>query len=134
MIQDILNTPEKLVVNGKDYFIEYNHNSIGIIEISTNKSIYNIYELIMVKNNLPFLDTIELVCGGLLKHHTSREIEEVREYMLKTPSFWQTNNDAILTAFAKMMMPPEVLKILQDLEKPQEVKKKTAKKRKNTTG
>ena len=123
-IQDILNKPETIKIDGNEYKLEYDHKALGMVELQTNKSIYKIYDLIFKDNNLMFLDSVEVVCGGLLKHHTEKEITEARTYMLQNPSFWNSNNDAILTAFAKVMMPPEIFNAIKPQEATNEAEKK----------
>lgn len=133
-IEDIFNVPEKLVIDGKEYDFEFDNKSFATLETLTQKGTFKIRELLL-DNNLTLNESIELVCCGLIKHYKANEISVVRDILQKTPSVWASNNDAILKAFLKPLMPPEVYLKMEEVkeklrkltEQPEEKKKKPKK-------
>jgi len=132
-IEDILTIPETLLINGKTYKAEFDCKSYAILEQMTGKSIYKIQDLIP-DNNLFMTDKIEMICASLIKHHTDKEILEVREYLQKNLSVIQEVNMPLVQAFYKGIAPPEVfLKVKELTDKLNEkveahIKKKVKKK------
>lgn len=131
-INDILNTPEKLIISSKEYSLEFDNMAYGTLEAVTQKGIFKIRELLL-DNNLTLSDCVELVCCGLMKHNKNQEIEEARAELNKTPSIWTTNNNAIFNAFLKPLMPPEVYLAMESIkEKIQNLSEETLKKKKKS--
>lgn len=119
-IEDILTIPEILHIDGKDFKAEFDCRSYAILEQMTNKSIYKIQDLIP-DNNLFMTDKIEMICASLIKHHTEKEIAEVRDYLQKNLSVIQQVNMPLIQAFYKGIAPPEVfLKVKELTEKARE--------------
>ena len=113
-IEDILTIPETLLINGKTYKAYFDCKSYAILEQMTGKSIYKIQDLIP-DNNLYMTDRIEMICASLIKHHTDKEILEVREYLQKNLSVIQEVNMPLVQAFYKGIAPPEVFLKVKEL-------------------
>lgn len=109
MIEDIFTTPQKLLINSVEYLMEFDNRAYAMLEDVTKKGLFKIYDLLVSENNLSFNDCIELVCCGLLKHNPSSKIAEVKNSLLNDLSLLSKNNKAIMGAFIKPLLPPEVL-------------------------
>jgi hypothetical protein len=129
-VEDIFNIPEKLVINGKEYDFEFDNRAFATLEGLTQKGTYKIRELLL-DNNLTLNECTELVCCGLIKNYKADEISVIRQELQKSPSVWTSNNDAILKAFLKPLMPPEIyLKMEEVKAKLQKLVDKPEKKKK----
>lgn len=113
-VEDIFQIPEILHINGKDYKAEFDCKSYAILEQMTGKSVYKIQDLIP-DNNLFMTDCIELICASLIKHHTDKEIAEVRDYILSNLSVIKEVNMPLVQAFYKGIAPPEVFAKVKEL-------------------
>lgn len=113
-IDDILQIPETLRIGGKDYKAEFDCKSYAILEQMTGKSVYKIQDLIP-DNNLFMTDNIELLCASLIKHHTDKEILEVRQYIQEHLSVIKQVNMPLIQAFYKGIAPPEVFAKVKEL-------------------
>jgi hypothetical protein len=113
-VEDILQIPEILHINGKDYKAEFDCKSYAILEQMTGKSIYKIQDLIP-DNNLFLTDSIELLCASLIKHHTDAEIVEVRNFVQEHLSVVKQVNMPLIQAFYKGIAPPEVFAKVKEL-------------------
>lgn len=117
MLADIFNVPAEIEIDGKKYKAEYDFNGYATLETLTGKGMYNLYNLLMVQNNLTLNDSIEVICCSLLKHHTPDEITKVRDYLSKNIYAIQDLNVAVIGAFVAPMMPPEILNAVDEAKK-----------------
>lgn len=116
-LADIFNVPAEIEIDGKKYKAEYDFNGYATLETLTGKGLFNLYNLLMVQNNLTLNDSIEVICCSLLKHHKSEEITQVREYLQKNIHAIQDLNVAIIGAFTAPMIAPEILAQVDDAKK-----------------
>jgi len=138
-IDDIFSLPEKMVINKVEYKYEFDNKGYATLQALIQKGLFKIRDLLL-NNDLIFEDCIELVCAGLIKHHTSQEIEEVRKQLNKHLGLISEINEVVIKGFLKGIMPPEVYlkmeeikeKMRKAMEEP--VKKKKSKRQKNSTG
>lgn len=124
MLEDIFNIPAEIKVNGKIYKAEYDFKSYAMLEMLTGKGFYKIYNLLMVQNNLTLNDSIEVICCSLIKHHTEAEIKAAREYLQANLHEIKDLNADVIGAFVAPMLPPEIIKTIQEVKKKvKEIKK-----------
>ena len=116
MIDDILTLPEIATIDGKEYKLKYTCRSYGILEQMTGKSTFEIRDL-MLDNRLGILDSIEVICAGLVDNHTDAEIKTVRQYIQDNLHIISDINMAVVQAFIKPIMPPEVYQKLVEAKK-----------------
>lgn len=121
MLEDIFNVPTEIVINGKNYKAEYDFKSYATLETLTGKGFYKLYNLLMVQNNLTLADSIEIICCAFLKHHSTNDVAQIREYLTKNLHAIQDVNAEVIGAFILPMLPPEIMETVK------EVKKKTRK-------
>lgn len=117
MLMDIFNVPAEVEIDGKTYKAEYDNKGYAMLESLTGKGIYKLYNLLMVQNNLTLNESIEVVCCSLLKHHTTEEVSHVREYLANNMHAISELNTQIIWVFASPLLPPEVVKNIDDLKK-----------------
>ena len=117
MLADIFNVPAIVKIDGKEYKAEYDHKGYATLETLTGKGIYKIYDLLMVQNNLTLNDSIEIVCCSLLKHHTTEEVAKVREFLCNNMYAIQELNSQIIWVFTSPLLPPEVVKDINEAKK-----------------
>ena len=117
MLMDIFNVPAEIVIDGKTYKAEYDNKGYAVLETLTGKGIYKLYDLLMVQNNLTLNESIEVVCCSLLKHHTAEEVTQVREYLAQNIHAISELNTQIIWVFASPLLPPEVVKNIDDIKK-----------------
>lgn len=127
MLEDLLISTQKVEINNKSYSLEYDHKSYAMLEILTGKGLFRIKEMFLNSNNLSFQDSIEMICCACLKHHSEKEISELRDYLLDNLGVISTLSQCVLCAFIKPLMPPDVMQKFQD-----DLKKKTSKKKKKS--
>ena len=128
MLTDIFNVPAEIEIDGKKYKAEYDNKSYAILESITGKGIYKLYNLLMIQNNLTLNDSLEVICCALLKHHTTEEVAKVREYLTINMYAIQELNSQIIWVFTSPLLPPEVVKNVDELKKKIEETQKTMKK------
>lgn len=116
-LADIFIAPVEIEINGKKYKAEYDNKGYATLETLTGKGFFNLYNLLMVQNNLTLNDSIELVCCSLLKHHTSNEVSQVRDYLSANLHTIQELNTAIIGVFVAPILPPDILNSLEELKK-----------------
>lgn len=116
-LADIFIAPVELSINGKKYKAEYDNKGYATLEALTGKGFFNLYNLLMVQNNLTLNDSIELICCSLLKHHKSDEISHVRDYLNGNLYAIQELNTAIIGVFVAPILPPDILNSLEELKK-----------------
>lgn len=114
---DIFNVPAEIEINGKKYKAEYDNKGYAMLETLTGKGIFKIYELLMVQNNLTLNESIEVVCCSLLKYHTTDEVAKVREYLANNMHAIKDLNTQIIWVFSSPLLPPEVVKNIDELKK-----------------
>lgn len=117
MLMDIFNVPAEIVIDGKTYKAEYDNKGYAMLESLTGKGIYKLYNLLMVQNNLTLNESIEIVCCSLLKHHTTEEVAKVREYLASNMYAINELNAQVIWVFACPLLPPDVVKNIDDLKK-----------------
>lgn len=117
MLEDIFNIPCEIKINSEKFKAEYDFNSYAVLETLTGKGFYKLYNLLMVQNNLTLNDSVEIVCCSLLKHHSEKEVEKVREYLHKNPYAIQDLNSSVIGVFVAPMLDPEIIKTVQGIKK-----------------
>ena len=78
-----------------DLKIEFDFESIGMVELTTGKNIYKVYEL-LDSANISTLDLLNTFCAGLTKNHNDETLQAIRK-----------------TIQGKMYLLPEVKKATQ---------------------
>lgn len=121
MLEDIFNVPTEIVIDGKIYKAEYDFKSYATLETLTGKGFYKLYNLLMVQNNLTLADSIEIICCAFLKHHSTNDVAQIREYLTNNLHAIKDVNAEVIGAFILPMLPPEIMETVK------EVKKKTRK-------
>lgn len=130
-VEDIFSIPEKLVINGKEYKYEFDNKAYATLEALLQNGIFKIRDLLL-DNNLGFEKQIELVCAGLIKHHSTAEVQEVRTQLTKHLGILTTISETVIAGFLKGIMPPEIYIKMQEIkEKIQKFAEKPEKKKKN---
>lgn len=122
MLEDIFNVPTEIVINGQKYKAEYDFKSYATLETLTGKGFYKLYNLLMVQNNLTLNDSVEIICCAFLKHHSTKDVAQIREYLTENLHAIKDINADVIGAFILPMLPPEIMETIKD------VKKKTRKK------
>ena len=126
MLEDIFNVPTEIVINGKNYKAEYDFKSYATLQTLTGKGFYKLYDLLMVKNDLRLEDSIEIICCAFLKHHSTNDVAQIREYLTNNLYAIKDLNAQVIGAFILPMLPPEIMDTVK------EVKKKTKQKLKKS--
>ena len=117
MLEDIFNAPIDVQINGKSYKAEYDLKSYATLETLTGKGFYKLYNLLMVQNSLTLSDSIEIICCAFLKHHTTEEVANIREYLTANLYAIKDINADVIGAFILPMLPPEILETVKDVKK-----------------
>lgn len=107
MIQDLVNNPEIISVGEKSYKMEYDNRAYAELELKTGKNIFYIYDALMIDKTLKIDEMLELLCCGLLKHHSADEIETVKTSFSENISLFMKNRFQITYAFLKPLFPQE---------------------------
>ena len=107
MIQDLVNKPEIISVGGKSYKMEYDNNAYAELEMRIGKSIFYIYDSLVVEQTFKMDEILEVVSCGLLKHHSADEIETVKTSFSENISLFMKNRFQITYAFLKPLFPQE---------------------------
>lgn len=126
MLEDIFNVPTEIVINDKNYKAEYDLKSYATLQTLTGKGFYKLYDLLMVKNDLRLEDSIEIICCAFLKHHSTNDVAQIREYLTNNLYAIKDLNAQVIGAFILPMLPPEIMDTVK------EVKKKTKQKLKKS--
>ena len=126
MLEDIFNVPTEIVINDKNYKAEYDFKSYATLQTLTGKGFYKLYDLLMVKNDLRLEDSIEIICCAFLKHHSTNDVAQIREYLTNNLYAIKDLNAQVIGAFILPMLPPEIMDTVK------EVKKKTKQKLKKS--
>ncbi len=117
MLMDIFNVPAEIEIDGKKYKAEYDNKSYAMLESLTGKGIYKLYSLLMVQNNMTLNDSIEVICCSLIKHHTTEEVAQVREYLTNNMYAIQDLNSKIIWVFTEPLLPQNVVNKIDKLKK-----------------
>lgn len=117
MLEDIFNVPAEVTINGKVYKAEYDFKGYATLETLTGKGFYKLYNLLMVQNSLTLSDSIEIICCAFLKHHTTEEVANIREYLTANLYAIKDINAGVIGAFILPMLPPEILETVKDVKK-----------------
>lgn len=112
MIEDILNLPKVIEICKKEYKIEYDCKAYALLEAMTGKSTLEIKNK-LENSVLGLMDSIEVICCGLVKHHTDDEIKEVREHIKNNLFEIQKINIEVMIAFLTPLAPPEMFETYQ---------------------
>ena len=126
MLEDIFNVPTEIVINDKNYKAEYDLKSYATLQTLTGKGFYKLYDLLMVKNDLRLEDSIEIICCAFIKHHSTNDVAQIREYLTNNLYAIKDLNAQVIGAFILPMLPPEIMDTVK------EVKKKTKQKLKKS--
>ena len=108
MVQDLLNMPVTLKVGEMTYKMEYDNKAYAELEMRIGKSIFYIYDELIFDHSLKMNEIIEIVCTGLIKHHSSKEIEDVRNLFKNDMTLFFRNRESIFLAFLNPLLPAEV--------------------------
>ena len=68
----------------------------------------NIYDELIFDHSLKMNEIIEIVCTGLIKHHSNKEIEDVRNLFKNDMTLFFRNRESIFLAFLNPLLPAEV--------------------------
>ena len=117
MLEDIFSVPTEIVIDGKNYKAEYDFKSYATLETLTGKGFYNLYNLLMVHNNLTLADSIEIICCAFVKHHTTDEVANIREYLINNLHAVKDINAGVIGAFILPMLPPEIMETVKEVKK-----------------
>lgn len=117
MLADLFNMPLEIEINGKKYKAEYDFKSYATLETLTGKGFYKLYDLLMVQNNLTLNDSLELVCCAFVKHHKPDEVAEIREFLTSNLHLIKELNAQIISAFILPILPPEIVKTVDEIKK-----------------
>jgi len=125
MLADIFNTPAIVSINGKEYKAEFDFESYAVLETLTGKSMHKICSLLL-QENLPLNDSIELICCSLLKHQKQEDMKAIHEYFHTNLYVIRDLLKDIAGAYVSPLLPPEVYQATEEIKKSE--KKKKAKK------
>lgn len=126
MLEDVLNESQKVVIEGKTYEFEFDHAALAILEKNSGKSSYEFFDILANNKHLMLNDVQTLVYAGLLRNHKSKEVSGFVKKLIKQPGLWHEIKEHVLCAFLSPMLPPE---ILRNLENKIDNKKKRVKQR-----
>ena len=110
MINDILNEAQKVEIEDKTYLFEFDHFALAALEKKINKSVFSIYDTLSCGGSLTIDDSLSLLTAGMLKHHSEKEIEVLKDRIKEYPGFFNVLKDVLYSAFSIPMMPPEILR------------------------
>ena len=110
MLTDILNEPQKLEIEDKTYLFEFDHLALAALEKKINKSVFLIYDTLSCGGSLTIDDSLSLLTTGMLKHHSEKEIEVLKNRIKEYPGFFNIIKDSLFSAFIMPMMPPDILR------------------------
>lgn len=127
MLSDILNQPLTATIEEKEYSFEYDHASLAALEKRTGKSPYEIYDMLIAKNQVMLSDSFALLSCAMLKHHDKEDILDLEDKLRSHPGLWYEIKEAVVGAFAAPMLPPEIIRNLET--KTKETPKKKARKK-----
>ena len=131
MLTDIFNQPQKTTIEDKEYFFEYDHASLAALEKRTGKSPYEIYDTLMTKNQVMLNDSVAMVTCAMLKAHTPDEILKIEEKLQTHPGLWYEIRESVISAFIIPMLPPEIMRKLEENTKKKQNRKTSKKKNMN---
>lgn len=117
MLEDIFNVPIEVEIDGKKYKAEYDFKSYATLQTLTGKGFDNLYNLLMVQNNLRLEDSIEIICCSFIKHHSIDEVAHIREYLIKNLYAIKELNAEVIGAFILPMLPPEIMETVKEVKK-----------------
>lgn len=117
MLEDLLNVPIEIKIDGKTYKAEYDLKSYATLETLTGKGFYKLYNLLMVQNNITLQDSIEIICCAFLKHHSADDVAQIREYLTDNLYAIKDINAEIIGAFILPMLPPEIMETVKEVKK-----------------
>lgn len=98
--------PQTIVINNKDYEIEFDNKGYEFLEFCLQKNIFKIFNEFVIEESLDSLSCVELTCAGLMKHHTKEEIKEAKENLKTNKSFLFHNIDLIKLAYVEPLLAP----------------------------
>ncbi len=127
MLQDFTKHTQTVTLGKKEYKFEYDYSALAALQKESGKSPYDIYDLLLKKNNLMLDDSISLVCCAMLKHHDEEEIIDFKDKLQRSPGLWNSVREAVVSSFILPMLPPEIMRNMIDSKK--KAPKKTAKKK-----
>lgn len=107
MLEDILSNNRKVTIGEKEYTLEFDHCAYAALEKQTGKSIYEYYDKFLAFDNIKYAEVLEFLQVGLLKHHSSKEIDTVKKFVQKNPGIWNGIKDIVHFAFIVPLLPPE---------------------------
>lgn len=128
-IEDILSLPETFEVDGKQYQSQFDCKTYAILEAKTGKAVTKIQDLI-ADRNLTLLDSIDVICISILKNHTEKEADELRQILMDKTGLISVVNGAVVRAFFKGIAPPEIFTKVLELQN--KLNKLTEKEKKKT--
>lgn len=109
MKTDILNKPQTVKIDSKDYKFIYDYETLSELETIFGLGVYQIYDLLMSKKGLTLDESVKVLKCSLMRNHTSEEIEELESKIKEHPGIWLKVKEAVIASFILPLMPPEIL-------------------------
>lgn len=128
-MKDIYNISCKVMIEEKAYELEFDNRAYAMVENLLDKGTFKVFQSFVLDNNLKLDECLQVFYAGLVKHHTSAEIEEVKKKCEENPAILHKNLYSLQFAFAKPLILPDVAQ--QALKKGNGLKKKTQKMKAN---
>ena len=73
-------------------------------------NVFSIYDTLSCGGSLTIDDSLSLLTAGMLKHHSEKEIDVLKNRIKEYPGFFNIIKDSLFSAFIIPMMPPEILR------------------------
>ncbi len=122
-MKDLFNISCKVTIDGKIYELEFDNRAYATVENLIDKGTFKIFQSFVLDNNLKLDECLQIFYAGLIKHHSSDEIEEVKKKLEENPAILHKNLYSLQFAFAKPLIMPDVAKEAPGCDG--ELKKKT---------
>ena len=90
-------------IDGKNYKLEFDNRAYGTVENLLDKGTFKIFQCFVLDNNTKLQDCLEIFCAGLIKNHSSEEIEAVRKALDENPAILHKNLHALQFAYANVV-------------------------------
>jgi len=109
MLDDIFNETFFVEIDNIKCKFEFNHFAYATLEKETEKSIYYFYEELILGKDLKLVDWFSFIRAGMLKNHSSNEIETVVNSLQESIYKIENIKNYLIMAFIKPLLPPEVI-------------------------
>ena len=107
MKNSLFEIEQEVVLCGDKYKLEFDNKAFARAELLTGKGVFALAENLMEGNNLTLEQNIELFCCALMKHHSDREIEKVKELLTEKPILLTQNLVLLMSAFIRPIFVPD---------------------------